>query len=326
MYPTNAGSERDEKLYVESETLSVKRIEALCGAWETAPAMHPQVQKEYWTNIRMRWNTHSNAVEGNTLTYRETVLFLIFGKTEGRHRFREYVEIEGHDVAIEYMNGLLADGRVLSEADIRTLHKLLLVKDYTLPMRTADGQRGHRTVRVGQYKTALNAVIRPDGSVYRFVSPEETPMHMQSFMQRLRQGIEECRHNPEADIACVMAETHHEFIRIHPFDDGNGRMGRLLLNYAAQSCGYPPIVIAVDQRDEYIECLDRAEVLGVRPLRDFLAARLVETLAFGLAVKRGVCEPTWKNEKADPSMKPINGLPSLGDTVVIADACTPAYK
>lgn len=319
MYPANVRSET-EKPSGEPELLSAKRIAALRVAWETAPAMHPQVQKEYWTNIRMRWNTHSNAIEGNTLTYSETVLFLIFGKTEGRHRFREYVEIEGHDVAIEYMNDLLADGRVLSEADVRTLHKLLLVKDYTLPMRTADGQRGHRTVRIGRYKAALNAVIRPDGSVYRFVSPEETPMHMQSFMQRLRHGIEECHQNPEADIACVMAETHHEFIRIHPFDDGNGRMGRLLLNYVAQSCGYPPIVIATEQRDEYIECLDRAEALGVRPLRDFLAAHLVEALAFGLAVKRGECEPTWKNEKADPNMKPINGLPALGDAIVMDDA------
>ena len=309
-----------EKPDLESETLSAKRIVALRAAWETAPAMHPQVQKEYWTNIRMRWNTHSNALEGNTLTYRKTILFLIFGKTEGRHRFREYVEVEGHDVAIKYMHGLIADSRPLSEADIRTLHKLLLVKDYTLPMRTADGQRGHRTVSVGHYKTALNAIIRPDGGVYRFVSPEETPMHMQSFMQRLRQGIEECYQNPEADIACIMAETHHEFIRIHPFDDGNGRMGRLLLNYVAQSCGYPPIVIVADQRDEYIECLDRAEVLGLRHLRDFLAARLVEALAFGLAVKRGECEPTWKNEKADPNMKSITGFPSPRDMIVMADA------
>ena len=118
---------------------------ALYAEWERAPAMDTWLQTAYWGNIRMRWNTHSNAIEGNTLTYQETALLLIFGQTKGTHQIREYDEMRGHDVAIERLNDLIDNDRPLNEADLRGLHKLTLVKDYTAPARTAEGKPGQRT-------------------------------------------------------------------------------------------------------------------------------------------------------------------------------------
>ena len=298
----------------EPKPPSVEQLMALRAEWEQTPAMDAWLRTAYWGNIRMRWNTHSNAIEGNTLTYQETALLLIFGQTKGSHQIREYDEMRGHDMAIEHLNDLIDNDRPLNEADLRGLHKLMLVKDYTAPARTPEGKPGQRTIRVGQYKTEPNAVLQPDGTLYAFAAPEKTPALMQAYMQRLQTGIEDCRLNNEKDIALFMAETHHEFIRIHPFDDGNGRMGRLLLNYAVQSCGYPSLIIPVEKRQTYIQYLHQADTGDIIPLRDFLAARLAEGLTFGIAVKHKKCEPSWKNQEGDPDMRPINGF-SASDTL-----------
>lgn len=308
----------DEQPVTEPKPLSVEQLMALHAEWEQAPAMDTWLQTAYWGNIRMRWNTHSNAIEGNTLTYQETALLLIFGQTKGTHQIREYDEMRGHDVAIEHLNDLIDNDRPLNEADLRGLHKLMLVKDYTAPARTAEGKPGQRTIRVGRYKAEPNAVRQPDGTLYAFATPEETPALMQAYMQRLQTGIEDCWLNNAKDIDLFMAETHHEFIRIRPFDDSNGRMGRLLLNYAVQSCGYPPLIIPVEKRQAYIQCLHQADTGDILPLRDFLAARLVESLTFGIAVKHKKCEPSWKNQEGDPDMRPLNGFPASNTMFTLA--------
>ncbi len=107
--------------------------------------------------------------------------------------------------------------------------------------------------------------------------------------------------------ATELAALHWDFIAIHPYDDGNGHLARWLVNWMRVNTGYPPLVITLEQRDDYLGTLSGmqtgnvpAEEAVVRPLRNFLAACLAESLDFATAVAGGSSDPTWNNADANP--------------------------
>ena len=100
--------------------------------------------------FRLEWNYNSNHLEGNTLTYGETELLLIFDLTKGNHELREYEEMKGHDVALKSLYNLVEDAeRSLNESFIRELNKLLLVRPFFKEAITPDGQSTRREIKVG---------------------------------------------------------------------------------------------------------------------------------------------------------------------------------
>ena len=274
--------------------------------WENLPPMPEQVRRAYEEGVRMRWDTHSNAIEGNSLKYADTVLLLLYGRTRGSRLIREYEEIQGHDVAILHMQDLIAAGKPLTEEDLLHLHRLMMVKPYTTQVTTHKGEIIVSTVHIGRYKTEPNMAVRPDDSVRHFLPPEEVPENMVSFLRGVNADVQ--GPHPPADVADILARQHHAFLGIHPFDDGNGRMARLLLNYVGQSLGYPALVIEEEARSEYVATLVAADAGDPRDLRDFLAVRMQRALAFGIAVKRQECEPGWQNTDGDPEMAPESSI------------------
>ena len=84
------------------EKLTSASLEQRRDAWlDTVPTLEGLYARELWTNLRLRWTCHSNAFDGNSLTYRDTSLLLLFGRTAGQHLIREYDKVRGHDAAIE---------------------------------------------------------------------------------------------------------------------------------------------------------------------------------------------------------------------------------
>ena len=283
---------------------SAEVLEELRQAWESLPPMPEAVKRAYDENVRLRWDTHSNAIEGNSLKYSDTVLLLLYGRTRGSHLIREYEELQGHDVAILHMQDLIDAGEPLTEEALLYLHKLMLVRPYTTHTTTHKGEIIVSTVNVGQYKTEPNMVMRPDNTPHPFLPPEEVPERMARFLGAVNADLE----MPQADVADMLARQHHAFLEIHPFADGNGRMARLLLNFVAQSLGFPALVIEEEARSEYMECLIAIDTGDYGALRDFLAVRMRHALDFGIAVKRQECEPGYRNAAADPAMPPSGSI------------------
>ena len=279
-------------------------LETLRRSWEELPTMSAWVRKAYDENVRLRWDTHSNAIEGNSLTYSDTMLLLVYGRTRGEHLIREYEEIQGHDAAILHLQDLIAAREPLTETALLHLHRLMLVRPYTARSLTYKGEEIVRTINIGQYKTEPNMVVRPDGSFLPFASPDEVPGRMARFLQDFNADL----YIPQTDIAALLAAQHHAIVAIHPFDDGNGRMARLLLNFTVQARGFPALVIEEEAREVYMDALRLADSGDLGPLRDLLAIRLQRALAFGIAVKQQECEPGWRNDTGDPAMPPAGSV------------------
>jgi Fic family protein len=185
----------------------------------------------------LEWTYHSNAIEGNTLTLRETKVVLE-GITVGGKSLRQHFEATNHRDAILYVESIVGGDEALSEWQIKNIHSLVL--------------KGIDHDEAGRYRQE-NVVI---------AGASTTPpdfLHLPEEMQALLEWHAKAGAMHPVERA---AELHTRFVKIHPFVDGNGRTGRLLLNFELMKAGYPPAIIQKEDRLAYYDALDEACVSG----------------------------------------------------------------
>ena len=259
-------------------------LEAAIAEWhERREGMKSADDERLWRKLRLEWNYNSNHIEGNTLTYHETELLLIHGRTAGGHPMRDYEEMKAHDVAIDYTRSLAGEEQVIGESDIRQLNKIILKEPFLKYAETPDGQPTQKRIVPGQYKTQPNHVRTATGELHRFAEPEETPPLMEEWTRDFRRDLERSAY----PLPLFLAESHWSFIHIHPFDDGNGRTARLLANYALLRNNLPPIVIKSEDRDRYIIGLQNADIGRILPLAEFLLENVQWSLQLGIRAAKG---------------------------------------
>ena len=267
--------------------------------------MTDRVLRQWWDNVRLRWDCHSTAIEGSSLSYRDTVELLMHQRVPAhRPALWEIEQMRGHDDAAYQLAHWLNTGHALCLEDLHAIHRLMLGRPY--PARNIQGESIARYVQVGRFKTAPNTLVA-GGRLVEFAPPEQVPFLMQAWWERLTQRLDILAHDPRAmDPAWALASSHWDFIAIHPYDDGNGRMARWITNWMAMVMGYPPLVITLEQRGTYFAGYEGqtarsvpATQAQVRPLRDFMATRLLEAVRFGVAVAQGQTDPSYANETAD---------------------------
>ncbi|MDR0479828.1 MAG: Fic family protein [Burkholderiaceae bacterium] len=188
-------------------------------------------------HLALEWTYHSNAIEGNTLTLRETQVALE-GITIGGKSLREHLEAINHRDAIHYVERLVSQQEILSERAILEIHSLVLKGIYE---RQAGRYRQQNVVITGASARPANFLhVRDEvGALLDWHgSPQARALHL----------IER------------EAQMHARFERIHPFIDGNGRTGRLLLNLELMKAGYPPTIIQKEDRLDYYQALDTASM------------------------------------------------------------------
>lgn len=184
-------------------------------------------------NNVISWTYNSNAIEGNTLTLRETKVVLE-GITVGGKSVREHLETLNHREAILFLEELIKKDSKLSEWDIKSIHSLILKE---IDNKNAGIYRKENVIISGATSTP------PD---YLKV-PEE--------MEKLITEYESWdKYHPIIRAALL----HGEFVFIHPFSDGNGRTARLLMNFEVMKSGYLPIIIRASLRLKYYNALDKA--------------------------------------------------------------------
>lgn len=253
-------------------------LRRLARDWLAAQPLPAENQNRLWQRLRIEWNYNSNHIEGNTLTYGETLLLLIHGRTRGEHLLREYEEMRGHDVAIELIRSLAREDRPLCEGDLRDLNRIVLKEGFWRVVQTPGGEPTRKWVEPGRYKSQPNHVITATGEFFHFATSEETPARMADLVHWLRGEME----TPTLALPTLLARLHHDFIRIHPFDDGNGRVVRLLLNFVPLRVGLLPLVVKSRDRRRYLEVIAFADAGDLRPLGDFFAEALRWSLRLGL--------------------------------------------
>ena len=193
----------------------------------------------------------SNALEGNTLTQIETNLVIEQGVTVGGKKLKDHLEAVDHHEALAYVRALAGRGSKLTEYDLRSLHALVL--------RRSDPAIAGGYATVGRY-------VNTDLGRHTFPSPAQVPALMGDFAHWLGDAPA----SPQTAFA-----AHRRLVDIHPFNDGNGRTARLLMNLVLIRGGYPPVAVRLEDRLRYLRALQEAQAgRGDGDFLDLLFERL----------------------------------------------------
>jgi Fic family protein len=233
--------------------------------------------------FRLDWNYHSNHLEGNSLTYGETKALILFGVTAQGKPLQDHFEITGHNEAINWVIDVVKGDYPLNENFIRELHTLLLKESYEVDAITPDGKPTKKLINVGRYKTSPNHVKTKTGEIFYFATPEETPSKMTDLINWYREKSEQKDVNP----IFLAAEFHYKFIRIHPFDDGNGRTARILMNFILMKFDYPPVIIKTENKASYFAALQLADSGNIEAFIEYIAQNLIRSLEIMIAGAKG---------------------------------------
>lgn len=243
----------------------------------------PEQEAKIMQKFRLDWNYHSNNLEGNSLTYGETRALLMEGLTSQGKPLKDHEQIKGHNKAIEWIEEIVKGDFVLTENFIRQLNLLLLVEPYEIDAITNDGKLTKKLVEPGKYKTSPNHVKTVTGAIFYFANPEETAAKMHDLMSWYKNEIINSNINP----IILAAQFHYKFIRIHPFDDGNGRTARILMNLILMKFGFPPAIIKTEDKNNYFYSLSQADAGNIEVFVDYIAKNLIFSLELIIAGAKG---------------------------------------
>ena len=260
---------RQAKSYVyhkEKRAWMTELLQSIAAKKERLDSLRP-LPPEALRNLEHSYDIEitysSNALEGNTLSAVETTLVIEQGVTIGGKPLKDHLEALDHYEAIAYVRELAREKAPLTESDVRNLHRLVM-------------QRSRPDI-AGRYAD-LARFVRTETGRYEFPSPAEIPALMGDFSGWIR---------AEPDMPDKAFRAHRRLVDIHPFNDGNGRTARILMNLFLIRCGYPPIAIWPEDRLTYIRALQQAQAgLGAESLELLLLQRLDATLTDYLHVLR----------------------------------------
>ena len=233
----------------------LQKKEQFCQIREYIPK---EVLESFDKSFDVEYAHNSTAIEGNTLTLVQTRVILEEGLSVGGKTLREIYEVTNHAKAFDYVKKRVSKGLSLDESAMKDIHALLMENIST----------------GGVYR---NVEVRISGAGFKPPAPNEMYRQVKNFFADLP-------YRTDLNPIELAAWTHAEFVKIHPFVDGNGRTSRMLMNYQLMARGFLPISIAKESRLEYFEALEAYAVDGnLTPFAEMVAAleeaRLDEYLA-----------------------------------------------
>lgn len=262
------GKDLDRNILKRAEMAADRELNILSGLLEDEEILELERLKERYGEVPeaslnnryeafiSRFTHDSTAIEGNTLTLQETAGLLFENLTPSSKDLREINEVINHREAFDMMLSYEGD---ISREFVLKLHEMVVRK--TLSERIRD--------QIGRYRT-VQVYIR--GVEWMPPAPEDVPVDMKELFRWYTQN--KTRLHP----LVLAAYFHAGFETIHPFVDGNGRVGRLLLNFILHRNGFPMVNIPNKRKFEYYECLERSQVDGdLRPLVRFLYDLMIGT-------------------------------------------------
>ncbi|MDR3166116.1 MAG: Fic family protein [Synergistaceae bacterium] len=241
-YPPSADAASIQRLkplaFQSHVVMDFERADKLRDRLRTLRPLNETELKRLREEFMIENTYNSNAIEGNTLTLKETALILQQGVTINGKHIRDHLEAIGHKDAFYYMIELADVGTTLTERIIKELHSLVLI---------------HDAKNKGTYRTLEVAILG--------ASHSPSPHYLiRERMEDLLRDYEKMKQNMH--ITKAAAEFHLRFEGIHPFIDGNGRTGRLILNLELIKAGFLPINIKFTDREKYYDCFDSCYAIG----------------------------------------------------------------
>ncbi len=208
-----------------------EELDALRRELQSVRPLSPESLRRLSEEFMIDYTYNSNAIEGSTLTLEETALVLKEGVTVGGKPLKHHLEAIGHRDAYYYVEDLVKNKTAVSERVIKDIHALVL-----MDRQTDKGVYRSVPVRVGAFYPC---------------QPYEVPIKMEQLMEDYNDELQALHVVERA------AVFHLRFETIHPFIDGNGRVGRLLLNLELMKAGLPPVNVKFTDRARYYSCFSR---------------------------------------------------------------------
>lgn len=227
--------------------MDYKMLLQLKNAYDKKRAELPdEVLSGFDNSFNIEYAHNSTAIEGNTLTLIQTKAIIEDGLSVGGKMLREIYEVANHAKAFAYVQNRVADGKPLDENTVKDIHALLM-----------------ENIQVGG--VYRNVEVRITGAGHKPPVPSEMYRQIKNFFADLP-------YKTDLNAIELAAWTHAEFVRIHPFTDGNGRTSRMIMNYQLLSNGFLPVSIAKENRLEYFEALETYAVDGnLTPFAEMIA-------------------------------------------------------
>lgn len=217
-----------------------------------------KITDEYLEDILARLAHNSSAIEGNTLSYNQTVSIVLNNVISGNVNLREFYEVMNHKYAFEYMLDELKNGNKLDLYIVKNINKKLM---------------DHLSYDRGEFKKNHNAI---KGADFETATPAETPQLMLQWVDNLNYRLKKV--NSEEDKIKIILEEHIKFERIHPFSDGNGRTGRIIMIYSLLEHNLVPFIIPVEDKQKYYNILSEQNTEEfynlVKPFLEFEKKRM----------------------------------------------------
>lgn len=205
-----------------------------------------EVLSGFDNSFNIEYAHNSTAIEGNTLTLIQTKAIIEDGLSVGGKMLREIYEVANHAKAFAYVQKCVAEGKPLDENTVKDIHALLM-----------------ENIQVGG--VYRNVEVRITGAGHKPPAPSEMYRQVKNFFADLP-------YRKDLNAIELAAWTHAEFVRIHPFTDGNGRTSRMIMNYQLLSSGFLPVSIAKENRLEYFDALEAYAVNGnLAPFAEMIA-------------------------------------------------------
>ena len=228
---------------------------------------------DIWRGIWYEEAHHSTAIEGNTLVLKQVEVLLAEGRAVGNKELREYLEVQGYGTAAEWVyrqavgsQGGVRPETLLTVAEVRQVHHMAMTPVWEIaPHPDASGREAPGSFREHEIRAFPGGVVP--------VTWPLVPAEVEAWVGRANLLDPESAAFPEA-----LAETHCRFEQVHPFLDGNGRTGRLLLNLVLVRLGYPPAIVYKRDRTRYLEALRRADAGDRGPLAELLVQAILDNL------------------------------------------------
>lgn len=223
--------------------------------------LNQKVLQQIEQDFLVKYNQQSNAIEGNSLTIFETRVLLESGITANGKPFKDHLDILNHQEAIYYLNDLVKERKTLSEAIIKDFHYLLLQK--------TDNAR-----EAGRYRT-MPVVIQ---------GAEHLPPQPYLIASKMEELVE--WNNTQQSLHPIerIAQLHNRFVGIHPFIDGNGRTGRLIMNFELLKSGYQLAIIKAEQRADYYQALQLGDQGNYTMITQVIAEAAIATMEHTLKI------------------------------------------
>jgi len=233
---------------------------------------NPLEAQDIWRGIWFEEAHHSTAIEGNTLVHRQVEVLLAEGRAVGEKQLREYMEVKGYADAADWVYrqaiqpGAWVAGGTLTLTEIRQVHRMAMTPVWDVdPHADATSHEGPGNFREHDIHPFPGGLVPPTWVLV----PAETTAWL-GDVNRLGARA--------PGFAEELAALHCRFEQIHPFLDGNGRTGRLLLNLILVRLGYPPAIVYKRQRSEYLRALRRADAGDCGSLGELVARAILDNL------------------------------------------------